>query len=83
MIPPLLVLAVCFSLVMTTATPVAVGEISRADKLIGQGRKAIARGDGIDAEMKLRAALEQGAAPPEVNAYMGEALASVNSPRAR
>ncbi|MFD2136406.1 tetratricopeptide repeat protein [Novosphingobium resinovorum] len=67
-------LAVCFSLVLTTATPIAVGEISRADKLIGQGRKAIARGDGIDAEMKLRAALEQGAAPPEVNAYMGEAL---------
>jgi predicted Zn-dependent protease len=73
-VPPLLVLALCFSLVLTTATPVAVGEISRADKLIGQGRKAIARGDGIDAEMKLRAALEQGAAPPEVNAYMGEAL---------
>lgn len=74
MVPPLLVLALCFSLVLTTATPIAVGEISRADKLIGQGRKAIARGDGIDAEMKLRAALEQGAAPPEVNAYMGEAL---------
>lgn len=77
-IPPLLVLAVCFSLVLTTATPVAVGEISRADKLIGQARKAIARGDGIDAEMKLRAALEQGAALPEVNAYMGEALLAQN-----
>ncbi|PNU05087.1 tetratricopeptide repeat protein [Novosphingobium guangzhouense] len=77
-IPPLLVLVVCFSLVLTTATPVAVGGISQVDTLIADARKAIVRGDGIDAEMKLRAALEQGAAPAEVNAYMGQALLAQN-----
>ncbi|MEE4450182.1 tetratricopeptide repeat protein [Novosphingobium resinovorum] len=77
-VPPLAILAVCFSLVLTTATPRAHGEAPRSERLIALARKALARGDGIDAEAKLRAALEQGAAGAEVNAYMGEALMAQN-----
>ncbi|GAM06986.1 tetratricopeptide repeat protein [Novosphingobium sp. MBES04] len=41
--------------------------------LIGEARAALARGDGIAAEMKLRAALGNGAPRGEVAAWMGEA----------
>jgi len=77
-VPPLLILVACFSMVFTTATPVAHSEAKRWETLVSQARKAIAKGDGIDAEAKLRAALEQGAPPSEVNAFMGEALMAQN-----
>lgn len=75
--PPLLILALCFFLVLTTATPTAHGEgaadTAKGGALIAAARRAIVRGDGIDAEMKLRAAMEQGARPEDVSAFMGEA----------
>ncbi|WP_374412948.1 hypothetical protein [Novosphingobium colocasiae] len=53
-------------------------------KLVDEARAAIARGDGIDAEMKLRAAMQQGANRQQVAAYMGEAyLAQENPGKAR
>ncbi|GGY96925.1 tetratricopeptide repeat protein [Novosphingobium colocasiae] len=53
-------------------------------KLVDEARAAIARGDGIDAEMKLRAAMQQGANRQQVAAYMGEAyLAQENPDKAR
>lgn len=39
-----------------------------------QARGALARGDGIDAEVKLRAALDTGVPAADVNALMGKAL---------
>ena len=48
--------------------------------LIGAARKALSRGDGIDAEMKLRAALDGGAVPRDVAAWMGEAYLAQNNP---
>lgn len=52
--------------------------------LIETARKALARGDGIAAEMKLRAALDSGAQRSDVAAWMGEAYLAQNDPdRAR
>lgn len=52
--------------------------------LVRDARAAIGRGDGIDAEMKLRAAMLQGAPRQDVAAYMGEAyLAQDNRDKAR
>ncbi|MFD2579080.1 hypothetical protein ACFSTD_11660 [Novosphingobium colocasiae] len=50
-------------------------------KLVDEARAAIARGDGIDAEMKLRAAMQQGANRQQVAAYMGEAYLAQENPR--
>lgn len=52
----------------------AHGEGPKPPALIAQAAKALARGDGIDAEVKLREALEQGAPPADVNALMGQAF---------
>lgn len=52
----------------------ALGERPQRDVLIDQARAALARGDGIDGEMKLRAALANGAPGVAVNAWMGSAL---------
>ena len=40
---------------------------------IAAARDALSRGDGVDAEMKARAALHRGAPRAEVSAYLGEA----------
>lgn len=87
-VPPLLILVVCLSLLLTTATPAAYSEGSartaKGGSLIAAARRAIVRGDGIDAEMKLRTAMEQGAQPEDVSAFMGEAyLVQGDSARAR
>lgn len=66
-----------------TATP-GWGEDSPAAALIEEARGALARGDGIDGEAKLRAALDRGASRMDVAAYMGEAyLAQGNRQKAR
>lgn len=59
---------------LALAAAPAMGEVPARDALVAQAARAIVRGDGIDAEMKLRAALAQGAPRPSVNAMMGEAL---------
>ena len=65
------------------ATP-GLGEGTETQALIDRARAAITRGDGIDAEMKLRTALEAGASHREVAAWMGEAyLAQGNRGKAR
>lgn len=48
--------------------------------LIAQAREALARGDGIAAEMKLRAALDGGARRSDVAAWMGEAYLDQDAP---
>ncbi|HUD28654.1 MAG TPA: tetratricopeptide repeat protein, partial [Novosphingobium sp.] len=68
---PLLCLAALFA--GLSAGP-AHGEGPRRAALIERASAALARGDGIDAEVKLRAALAQGAAAEDVNALMGQAL---------
>ncbi|GGC00068.1 hypothetical protein GCM10011494_18220 [Novosphingobium endophyticum] len=64
------------------AAPLALapvlGEGSGTQALIDQARDAITRGDGIDAEMKLRTALDRGAARADVAAWMGEAYLTQN-----
>lgn len=61
-----------------------LGDGGGTGALIDQARAAITRGDGIDGEMKLRAALERGAARSEIAAWMGEAyLAQGNRAKAR
>lgn len=65
------------------ATP-GPGEGSGTQALIDRARAAITRGDGIDAEMKLREALARGASHEEVAAWMGEAyLVQGNRDKAR
>ncbi|SFF84088.1 Tetratricopeptide repeat-containing protein [Novosphingobium sp. CF614] len=60
------------------------GEALIGKTLIGEARAALARGDGIDGEMKLRAALESGTARNQVAAFMGQAyLAQDDRERAR
>lgn len=68
---PLLCLAALFA--SLGARP-AHGEGPRQGALIEQASRALARGDGIDAEVKLQEALEQGAPRADVNALMGQAL---------
>jgi tetratricopeptide (TPR) repeat protein len=51
----------------------ALGENGETRALIDQARAAITRGDGIDGEMKLRAALGRGARRDEIAPWMGEA----------
>ncbi|EJL25552.1 tetratricopeptide repeat protein [Novosphingobium sp. AP12] len=68
---PLLCLAALFA--SLGARP-AHGEGPSPGALIEQARRAIARGDGIDAEVKLEEALEHGAPRADVNALMGQAL---------
>jgi Tfp pilus assembly protein PilF len=53
-----------------SAAPVR-SERSSVDLAIDAARTALSRGDGIDGEMKLRAALAQGASRGEVAAWMG------------
>lgn len=61
-----------------------LGEGAGPYALIEQARAAITRGDGIDGEMKLRAALDQGAQRREVAAWLGEAyLVQGNREKAR
>ncbi|WP_236710525.1 tetratricopeptide repeat protein [Novosphingobium barchaimii] len=52
----------------------AHGERPQRDVLVEQAGKALARGDGIDAEAKLKAALVHGATGPDISAMMGQAL---------
>lgn len=52
----------------------AHGERPQREVLVEQAAKALARGDGIDAEAKLKAALVRGATGPDVSAMMGQAL---------
>jgi len=49
------------------------GQGSDAEAQLARARNALQRGDGIDAEMSLRAALERGAPRDRVAALMGEA----------
>ncbi|CDO36720.1 tetratricopeptide repeat protein [Novosphingobium sp. KN65.2] len=60
------------------------GEETSVAALIEEARGAIARGDGIDGEAKLRSALDRGASRADVAAFMGEAyLAQDNRDKAR
>jgi tetratricopeptide (TPR) repeat protein len=68
---PVLCLAALFSALGAQS---AHGESARPDALMDQARGALARGDGIDAEVKLRAALNAGVPVTDVNALMGRAL---------
>lgn len=68
---PLLCLVVLFT--GLCAQP-AHGERPQREVLVEQAAKALARGDGIDAEAKLKAALVRGATGPDVSAMMGQAL---------
>lgn len=49
------------------------GEGGEGDQLIQAARAALERGDGIDSEVKLRAALAKGMPRGEVSAWMGKA----------
>lgn len=51
-----------------------------AAQLLDRARAALDRGDGIDAEMKLRAALAAGAGADNVRAWMGQAYLAQNEP---
>jgi len=66
-------LAAIAGLLALAAGPVA-GEAPGSGAQVSRALAAIRRGDGIDAEMRLRAAIEQGAERRDVNALMGEAL---------
>jgi tetratricopeptide (TPR) repeat protein len=66
------VVLIALSLVLAAAP--AQSDRPAAESVMEQGRKALARGDGIAAEMKLRAALEAGAPRSDVAALMGQAL---------
>lgn len=71
------------ALTLAAAAPVA-GEGPDGAALVDRAAAAIRRGDGIDAEMSLRAALERGVPARGVNALMGEAmLAQGDRPAAR
>lgn len=72
-LPPMLCIASVVLFLSLGAVP-AHGERAQRSVLLDEARRAIGRGDGIDAEMKLRAALERGAPAIEVNALMGQAL---------
>lgn len=50
-----------------------LGERRPGEALIDAARAALTRGDGIDSEMKLRAAMERGASHSEIAAWMGKA----------
>ena len=56
------------------------GERAPREVLIDAARAALNRGDGIDAEMKLRAALAKGAARRDVAAWMGKAFLEQGNP---
>ena len=61
-----------------------LGERSQSEALIDAARAALTRGDGIDSEMKLRAALAKGAQRKDVAAWMGKAyLEQKNYDKAR
>jgi tetratricopeptide (TPR) repeat protein len=68
---PLLCLAALFT--GLGAGP-AHGEGPGRTELIERAGRALARGDGIDAEVKLQEALDQGTPRADVNALMGQAL---------
>jgi predicted Zn-dependent protease len=72
-LPPLLCIAGVVLFLSLGAAP-AHGERSRSQILIDQAGRALVRGDGIDAEVKLSAALERGADSADVDALMGQAL---------
>ena len=65
---------------LSLAFDAAPGFGARPDSaaLIEAARVALDRGDGIDGEMKLRAALEKGAVRDEVAAWMGKAYLAQN-----
>ena len=69
------------------AVPMLVGAAPAGrpgQELIVAARAALSRGDGIASEMKLRAAMEQGAARRDVAAWMGKAfLAQGDGTKAR
>lgn len=70
------VVLIALSLVLAAAP--AQSDRPAAEGVMEQGRKALARGDGIAAEMKLRAALDAGAPRSDVAALMGQALMAQN-----
>jgi tetratricopeptide (TPR) repeat protein len=72
------------SLVLAATPGLGEGAGGSVESLVGDARSALSRGDGIDAEMKLRAALAQGAKRPQIAALMGEAyLAQDDRDKAR
>lgn len=81
-----LLAALALSFAFSLALPMALHAASPGGSaaLIEAARKALSRGDGIDGEMKLRAALEAGAPRSAVAAFMGQAfLAQEDRDRAR
>ena len=61
-----------------------LGDRPQSEALIDAARAALTRGDGIDSEMKLRAALAKGAQRQDVAAWMGKAyLEQENFDKAR
>ncbi|MFC6621594.1 tetratricopeptide repeat protein [Novosphingobium panipatense] len=79
-VPPLLMLVMGSALALRLTR----GEAHPETSLIEQARRSLLRGDGIDAEVKLRAALLQGAARAEIAPFMGQAyLAQGDRSRAR
>ncbi|KQM19722.1 hypothetical protein ASE49_03440 [Novosphingobium sp. Leaf2] len=69
-------LAIGGALVLAAAP--AQSDQPSAENVLQQGRKALAKGDGIAAEMKLRAALAAGAPRRDVAALIGQALMAQN-----
>lgn len=66
-----------------TATP-SSASLQKAAELVAQAQRDLAQGDGIAAEVRLRQAMDKGAAREAVAAYMGGALLAQNQPdRAR
>ncbi|KHK91221.1 hypothetical protein LK12_09970 [Novosphingobium malaysiense] len=64
---------VAFTLPLALTSSPGLGEGPPGEALIEAARAALSRGDGIDSEMKLRAALAKGASRSEVAAWMGKA----------
>lgn len=59
---------------LACAVPGSAQPLREAAQLVAMARDDLARGDGIAAEVRLKQALEKGAAREAVAAYMGEAL---------
>lgn len=72
-LPPVLCIVGVVLFLSLGAAP-AHGERSQAQLLVDQAGRALARGDGIDAEAKLQNALERGGDHADVDALMGQAL---------
>lgn len=63
-----------FALPLALHSSPGLGDRPAREASIDAARAALTRGDGIDAEMKLRAALASGAARRDVAAWMGKAF---------